>query len=347
MTAAVTENDGFTVSAYGAAVRFETGDRELLRELREDFSALLGEAGPAQVRISAEVAAPPAPPERARRMFCTRKWTAYALGGRRLVFYPEGALCEYDYAAAAGRVTAAGRELARELSYLLVLSRLGERLDLLGLHRLHAMAGSFGGTVFAAAAPPGAGKTTLLLSLSRLPGFEPLANDTPLVDREGRIYPFPLRAGIGEDSPFRGEFQPGELRRFVRRHYPPKLLLPPGPTPELRPRPCGALFLLRHGDGKPRITPASGAAAAAELLRSMVIGWGVPQLAEFSLRADAGDIRAKAGTAFSRARAALALLSRCGLFFLNLSPDPAANAAALADFLAGIRSGKRPGGNII
>jgi len=337
----------FSLRAYGASLRFESADAALLSDLREDFSFFLDEkGGTCAEAITAAVGEPLPVPAGARRLWRNRKWAAYtAPSGSRVVRYPEGALCEFDYRARRGLVRAGDRGLARELAYLLILSRLGEQLDLLGLHRLHAMAAEFGGSAFAAVAPPGGGKTTLLLALAREPGFTPLANDTPLVDGAGRLCPFPLRVALGADSPFLKDIPPGNLRPFTRRHYPPKYLLPAAPLPGAPgPAVCSELFLLRRTPGSPAILPASRAGAALELLRSLVLGSGVPQIAEFFLRPEPADLRAKAGIALARAKAARALLKGCGVFEFRLSPEPAQNARALRAFL----SGRRPiSGNII
>jgi hypothetical protein len=338
----------FSLRAYGASLRFESADAALLGDLREDFAFFRDDkGGQCAETLKAVVGETPPVPAGARLLWRNRKWAAYAYpSGSRLVRYPEGALCEFDYLARRGLVRAGDRDLARELAYLLILSRLGEQLDLLGLHRLHAMAAEFGGSAFAAVAPPGGGKTTLLLGLAKEAGFTPLANDTPLVDGAGRLYPFPLRVALGADSPYLKDFPPAELRPFNRRHYPPKYLLPAAPLPGAPgPARCSELFLLKRTAGGPAILPVPRAGAALELLRSLVLGCGVPQIAEFFLRPELADLRAKAGIALGRAGAARALLKGCGVFEFRLSPEPARNASELRAFL----SGRRPGfsGNII
>jgi hypothetical protein len=327
----------FIIRAYGAALRFETADHALLGDLREDFAFFISDAdGTCGTTIRASVGEPPAPPAGSRPLFKTAKWSAFSSpSGSRVVSYPEGALCEFDYLTDTGSVRARTCDLARELSYLLILSRLGEQLDLLGLHRLHAMAAEFGGAAFAAVAPPGGGKTTLLLGLSGEKGFTALANDTPIIDGAGNIYPFPLRIALGGDSPFLKTFPDRELRPFNRRHYPVKYLLPCAqPSGVLRPVPCAEIFLLKRTSGAPRIAAASKTGAAFELLRSLVIGYGVPQIAEFFLRPELTDIRAKARIALSRAAAARALLRGCGVFEFRLSTDTGGNVRALRDFLS-------------
>jgi len=337
MTAEAGPPGYFIIRAYGAALRFDTADHRLLADLKEDFAYFISAYdGPCAESIKAAVGEPPATPDGSRLLFRTAKWAAHSSpSGSRLVSYPEGALCEFDYLSGAGSVRARTRELAHELSYLLILSRLGEQLDRLGLHRLHAMAAEFGGAAFAAVAPPGGGKTTLLLGLSGEHGFTALANDTPLIDGAGNIYPFPLRIALGGDSPCFKDFPERDLRPFRRRHYPVKYLLPCArPASAPRPTRCAEIFLLKRTAGAPRISAASGTRAALELLRSLVLGWGVPQIAEFFLRPELPDLRAKARIALSRASAARALLRGSGIFELRLSTDTAGNARALRDFLS-------------
>ena len=326
------------ISAYGVTVRFESGSAALLKDLKDDFAFFSAPEGTApDIRISARLAAPaPSLLKGAKKIFKTSKWTVFkTAAGTRAVFYPEGLLCEYDYRLETGRLTSADPDLLRELSYLLILSRLGEKLDLKGLHRVHALAAEFAGAGLLMTAPIGGGKTTLLMQLARDPAFTLLADDTPLVDSRGDIHPFPLRVGLAGSSPFLKDLPPDSLRPFKRRHYPPKYLVPPplgggnGPR-ETR---CGRLFLLKRSGGAPSIQKAGLTEAAFELLRSLVIGIGVPQMAEYFLRPELSDLPGKARILRGRTQAALALLRNCEFFNFYLAAGPELNARALRSFL--------------
>ncbi|OGR37494.1 MAG: hypothetical protein A2X29_11790 [Elusimicrobia bacterium GWA2_64_40] len=314
----------------GCAVEFACGDRELAAAVAADFSAFPSGGGGDPVRIEARLEAVNRPELALLR---SRRYSVLpARPGLRRIWYPEGALCEYDYAARSALIRAAGGSLLKELSYLLILSRAGEELDRRGLHRLHAGALGRGGRAHLFCGPQGTGKTTLLLELLKDRDFSLLSDDTPLVARDGTVLAFPVRVGLGLDSPHLPEL--GELRKFERRHYPPKRLLDIGPagirvSPQLPP---GGIFLLRRA-AAPRISPAGRGAAAVELLRSLALGCGTPQLAEYFLRPDPADAASKAGILFSRLRAARALLARADFYVFEVGPDRAKNAAAFKSFL--------------
>ncbi|OGR75458.1 MAG: hypothetical protein A2X32_13140 [Elusimicrobia bacterium GWC2_64_44] len=316
---------------HGCAVEFSTPDQALAAELSFDFSAFASPPSEPDIRIAALPERLPAalPPPLLR----ARRWTVLrSEPGRRLAWYPGGALCEYDYAARAGVLRSENPALLRELAYLLVLSRAGEYLDRRGLHRVHAGGLGWRGQALLFCGARGAGKTTLLLELLKDTQFSLLSDDTPLADAAGDIHPFPVRIGLGLDSPHLPDF--GGLRDFTRRGYPPKRLLDPAAAgcKISGTLPAGRIFLLRRAS-KPRILARCACACAAELAVSLAAGCGTPQLAEYFLRLSPRDLAAKAGILGSRLRAAAALLGRAGCHVFELSPDRGANAAALRAFL--------------
>jgi len=335
------------VQACGVGIRIESSSTGLLEELKEDFAHF---AATKDAKCGITISARLEPPghallKGAHRLINTSKWTVFKTpAGTRAVYYPEGLLCEYDYGLEAGRLSSEDPALLHEIAYLLILSRLGEKLDLQGLHRIHAAAVEFKGVGAIMTAAVGVGKTTLLLELARDPDFTPLANDTPLVDSRGNIHPFPLRVGIAEGSPFLARFPKDALRPFKRRHYPLKYLvspsrLSPNIPGETR---CGELFLLKRSAGAPLIKEVGKPRAAVELLNSLVMGRGVPQIAEYFLRPELSDLPGKTRIVRGRLAAALALLKNCGVFYFYLSPEPELNARALKLFLSRRRSGNGP-----
>lgn len=320
-----------SLNLSGCAVEFACADRDLAAAVAADFSAFPSGGGGAPVRIEARLEPVKRPGDALLRC---RRWSVLpSRPGLRRVWYPGGALCEYDYAARSGLLRAGSLALLKELSYLLILSRAGEELDRRGLHRLHAGALGRGGRALLFCGAQGSGKTTLLLELLKDPAFSLLSDDTPLIAPDGTVLPFPARIGLGLDSPHLPEL--GPLRRFERRHYPPKRLLDIAPA-GIRvspPLPPGGVFLLRRA-AAPRITPTGRAAGARELLRSLALGCGTPQLAEYFLRPQPADAASKAVILFSRLRAARALLAKADFYIFEAGPDRAGNAAALKAFLS-------------
>lgn len=319
-------------SLHGCSVLFSSPDPDVLAAVAADFSAF-PPAGPGRpdVRIEALPQAPPA--IRPRRVLGTKRWSVlWERPGIRLVWYPQGALARYDYANAQGTILSADRELLRELSYLLILSRAGEWLDRRGLHRLHGGALDCGGAALLFLGARGAGKTTLLLELLKDPAFSLLSDDTPVIGAAGLVYPFHARIGLGEASPHLLRF-PGAAA-FRRRHFPPKRVIPAAAAGRLCavPAKAGQAFILTRG-AAPRITRCAAGRAAAELALALVAGWGVPQLAEYFLRPSPADAAAKARILASRLGAAGSLLRGSDFWIFEAGPDPALNADALRSFL--------------
>lgn len=271
-------------------------------------------------------------PAKAKFMFSWKSCRIYLRpDGKRLVVYPGGASCLCDYRTEMFELRTAAPALARELCYLLILSRAGEALDLRGLHRLHAGAAAIEGSPLLFCGPQGTGKTTLLIELLKRPGFSLLSDDTPLISRNGTVYPFPLRLGIGEDNPHFASMS--GLRPFKRRDYADKFLMqkwvpPPGQAKPVR---CGYFFLLKKGRA-PALRRLSKAGAWAEAARSLVLGCGVPQMGEYFIRLSPEQLLAKSGILLSRLKAAAGLINSSMLWQFETGPVPADNAAALSVF---------------
>lgn len=315
---------------HGCAVEFSCADRQVREAVAGYFSHFSADARP-RIRIEARLEEPPRPLPKA--VFRARQWSVLrSPKGKRLVWYPEGALCEYDYSVRRGTATSSDAGLLKELSYLLILSRAGEELDKKGFHRLHAGALGFSGEALLFCGGRGTGKTTLLLELLKDRSFSLLSDDTPVISRDGTVLPFPLRIGLGLDSPHIGSFD--GLVPFRRRRYAPKRLLDIGKSGfVISDRlPPGAVFLLRRGRA-PSISPVGPAAAFRELAVSLAAGYGVPQLAEFFLRPAASDIARKTAILRSRLKAAAALYRRASFYTFSLGPSPADNAETFTSFL--------------
>ncbi|HBB68269.1 MAG: hypothetical protein A2X28_03025 [Elusimicrobia bacterium GWA2_56_46] len=318
---------------HGCGLEFRSEDPELVAWLSSDFSAFASTRAAAPLITVTALRRDPALQEPLPAILKTKKLHILAApAGRRRVWYPEGALCEYDYRAGAGLVMSRDTDLLRELSYLLILSRVGEALDLRGLHRLHAGALAYRGKALIFCGRQGAGKTTLLLELLRDKDFFLLSDDTPLISGDGGVHPFPARIGLGEDNPHLPRL--GRLRGFRRRHYPPKRLLDisgcgitvSGPTPP------ALIFRLERG-GQPRFLRPGPLAGALEGAKSLVAGAGTPQMAEYFLRASPEDLARKVKIAASRVSAARSLFAKTPFWIFRRGPDPASNAAAFKEFL--------------
>jgi hypothetical protein len=250
------------------------------------------------------------------------------------VDYSGQALVIFDRRARSCTVYGTDRDLLHEIAYLYILSTVGEYLDGRGLHRLHALGLSYRGRA-ALLLPSGGGKSTLALELLRRPGFALLGEDTPLVDRRGRILPFPLRLGVrpGQEN----GIPPRYLRTVRRMEFDPKTLIDIEyfanrvATGTMEPG-CILVGQRNLGDVS-AIVPLARHQAAQALVTNMVVGLGVYQGVEFLLERGWGEVLGKGGLAASRLRNALALLARAPAYRFILGRSSERNGQKLLQHL--------------
>ena len=113
--------------------------------------------------------------------------------------------------------------IVHEAAYLFLLSRIGEHLDALRLPRLHALGLTGRQGAVAVMLPSGGGKSTLALHALEEGRVRLLSEDSPLLDRRGRLHPFPLRIGVNAVD---AALLPSDhVRRIERMEFHPKLAL--------------------------------------------------------------------------------------------------------------------------
>lgn len=312
------------------------GDAAALDELRRDFAAFaVPSAAAPREEIELVRAAPPAGLDAGWPLWSGQGHAVRVLGSERRVLYRDAAATAFDFAARRGRVWCADPERLREVVYLLLLSRAGEALDAVGLHRAHALGFERGGAAGLVFLPSGGGKSELALALLRETGAGLLSDDTPLVDGAGTAYAFPLRLGFLSSADL-ADVPERWIRPFIRRDYAPKRVVDHDFfRARVRDRlPVRWLFVGRKSPGEPRFEPAGAAAAAVALADALVVGRGVAQMAEYRLRPT--DTAGLARHALSRALAAAALFHRASRWEFRLGGDPRCSARALASFVDGI-----------
>jgi hypothetical protein len=225
-------------------------------------------------------------------------------------------------------------DLAHEIAYLFILSTVGQHLDRRGLHRLHALGVSYRQRGIVLLLPGGGGKSTLALELLRRPGFRLLSDDSPLIDRRGRILPFPLRLGV---RPEQQTGIPSRYLRTVRRmEFDPKTLIDLDYFADRLSGPVAPGLLLvgqRNLGHTSAIVPLSHRAALNALIKNMVVGLGVYQGMEFVLERGVWEVLGKAGVATSRLRNSLRLLARAPAYRFVLARGRERNAQTLVDFI--------------
>lgn len=221
-----------------------------------------------------------------------------------------------------------------EISYLTILSSVGQFLDSRHIHRVHSLGVSYNGKAVLILLPEKGGKTTLALQLLQSEQVKLLSEDSPLLTRKGEILPFPLRMGIlpGGEQGIPDKY----LRRVNFMRIGTKILVDTDYFADKissisQP---GAILIGERALGcESRIEPASKLSAAKEFLKNSVVGLGLAQGLEYLLGRNIWLTLGRTGLAFSRLNNSLKVLGRSKVYKYVIGHDPEKNHQVLMDFL--------------
>ena len=323
---------------YGLVCEIHSNSDIVLSGLERDFNYFKTPNSQTQPDFQWELFAesPPESPERFPR-FTFRDFTIYQKRGVRQIEYDQGAaLSIFDFKSFKGRIYCPDQERLQELAYLAILSRVGEALDRRGLHRVHALGfeyAGFGGVVLL---PSGGGKSTLALELlrSQAPvGF--FSEDTPLICRHGLLHAFPLRWSFRTGAKL--DWIPKNfIRPFHRKNYGDKSLLDVNFFSKQIRSGLPLRWVIvgqRTSRAVSSLGPASFARGVFVLFKNLVIGLGVPQMAEYRLRFGLIDLTRLAQDAYSRLKALKLMLGQSSVYSFSLGDDPSESVVVLLGFL--------------
>lgn len=259
---------------------------------------------------------------------------------RKQYFYEySGAVLQVDRngLTSSGTLITKEKNLRRELAYLYLQSEIGRLLDAQGLHRVHALGiGLPSGKAVLVLLPSGGGKSTMALELMKQRGCVLLSDDSPLIDRKGKVHPFPLRLGFRPQAKIPDAWRE-KSHTFERRKHGSKILVPITTLPEDTIPETNSVFKpgflvigKRHGQNlTPSVTRVSSHKGVFPLFRDMVVGLGIAQVAELVLADGLKSLPRLLPTAVSRARAAAHFSARATTLYLNMSRDPEVDARFL------------------
>lgn len=325
-----------TLDVYGVVVRID-GDEAACAALARHFAAFVVEhvAAPPSVRVTLRRERTPIDlPAGHPADQIVERGLVYNLGARTIVDHHGHATSRFDFAREEGSIEAEALEDRVELGYLLVSSRLGTHLEARGYTRVHGIGLAHRDRTALVLAPSGGGKSTLARALLRHTEATLLGDDMVLLDRHGRIHPFPTPVGLTDPAQAEGLGTPVP---FARRLHPPKWILPLDAIAariERRVLPLDAVVVLRRVVGpRAALHDVGRARVAGPLARDAVVGLGLPQVVEWIVRHGARDLPGLAPTAARRAVAVAAALARAEGLLLDAGP-PEDAARRLVDHLA-------------
>lgn len=331
---------GFVLDVHGVVVRVECGDADIAGRLSDDFIQFQCGVEPAAAPAIEIVLIREAPRyddlPAIRASIHTPRNVCYDAGDLTYIDYFGKALAVYQRSRQRIEVRSTRPQLLHEIGYLTLLSRVSEQLERRGLHRVHALAVAKQGRSAIIVLPSTGGKTTLAQHfLQSGDGWRLVSEDSPLIDRRGRVHPMPLRLGVMSEEP--PPFPPQFVSYFERMEFGPKYLVSLRAFPnriETQVTKPGWLFLGRRTLGRTcRISPVSRRAGFRALTRDMIVGLGLYQGLEFLLRRSAFDLLAHTRLVAGRTRAAVALLRRTRVYEIELGRDADLNASMLSSFL--------------
>jgi len=320
------------LGVYGLGVALSSDWEEALDAIRGDFAWFERPPVGAEVNLAIERRTPEFSAfSDLRPSFVTPRNVVYQSGERTVIDYFGRALSIYDRPRDSLLVQGEDLHLVHEASYHFLLSRVGEHLDAVGLPRLHALGLSGADGAVAVLLPGGGGKSTLALRALRDDHVRLLSDDSPLIDRRGRLYPFPLRLAVNPEQAH--ELPPGNVRQMERMELHPKVLLDVdawGERIESAPRPLRHIVIGERSLGREaRLEGVPRRSAIGPFLREAVIGVGLYQGMEFVLQHGAIDVARQARPALVRGVCCAAGLSRASVWRLTMGRDHERNWNAL------------------
>jgi hypothetical protein len=269
----------------------------------------------------------------------TPRNVVYRSNGKRYIDYHGRALGIQEEATGNLKLYSRDPNLLYEAAYLYLLSRAGEYLDGRGLHRIHALGVSIKSRAVLVLLPMGGGKSTLGLHLLNHPSMQLLSDDSPFIDRNGRLYAYPLRLGL---LPGSEKNIPVEHRRTIQRmEFGAKYLVNynyfqsrVSETAEPGLVLIGARTLSRDC----RIEEIGTMAGLRACVPNCIVGLGLFQGLEFVLSSSAWELAKKLSLGISRTRNCWQLLRRSRLCRVHLGSDPELNAKTVVDYASTVLS---------
>ncbi|OGS22105.1 MAG: hypothetical protein A3J83_03795 [Elusimicrobia bacterium RIFOXYA2_FULL_40_6] len=322
---------------YGIKLKVVSDDADLLEKLRADFSYFKSSDDSYSISVNIQKQKPLYDKIRGLKALIRKSDCAiYDKGNERFVDYLGEALAVYNYGTETGEIYSINKDLLHELAYLMILSRVGEKLDKKGVHRVHALGITCNSKTVLCLMPQGAGKTTLCLELLKYPEIKLLSDESPLISRKGQILPFPLRIGINTSLDIPGKY----LYNFNRRKYGNKTLIDIeyfkdkiAVSDEASDFPVSVFIGKREASVNSIIKKAAKHKAIVPFMQHHVIGIGLPQMIEYFLRKDFQDIISKTGILFSRMYTSIKSILKSDVYVFIIGQDKQKNAQVLIEFL--------------
>jgi hypothetical protein len=324
---------------FGEGVVVESPEEEFQNSIEHDFSYFLCSETNPSLRVSFTKARPnyDALPEMTCSLATPRN-ICFSNGHCTYIDYFGLALNSYDRRTNFSRIVTEDLELAHEIAYLTVLSRLSEALERKRLHRIHGLGVEAGGKGTIILLPSGGGKSTMALAiLNKNNPFRLISEDSPLLRKDGFLLPFPLRIGVHPQN-VPSDIDPRFTRLDRRIEFSPKISIDIrcfADKVSRHPVPAASLLLgIRTTGRTAEIIPAPKRAVLRHVLANSIIGIGLYQGLEFLLQKNFAESLRHLGLLFSRVYNNGVLLRHTRVFRFIIGRDVHRNYECLSEFLS-------------
>jgi hypothetical protein len=320
---------------YGLTIEVSSAVADLVEEIRRHFSYFSVPAGKGQVQVEMRFVPPPYAelPSLSASVITPRNVCFQDKKITYIDYFGHG-LAVYDRKEKRCVIYGQDHDLVHEIAYLFILSTVGQYLDSRRIHRVHALGVSYKQKGILLLLPSGGGKSTMALQLMRQPGFLLLGEDTPLVDRHGRILPFPLRIGVHPEQ--ETGIPPEYLRTVNRMEFDPKTLIDIEYFNDRLGEPVDPGLILvgeRNLGDVSEIVPLARHRAFKAMVKYVIVGLGVYQGLEFLLERGLWELLGNGSVAASRVYNSLRLLARAPAYRFVLGRDKEKNRQTLVNFI--------------
>jgi len=329
---------------YGCVVKVVSLDQKCVENAHRDFSYFFCPQSPKEplsVTIRLHREAPPRTPAQAKRVLQTKEGICYEYERIRYVDYSGKALARYDFRSEEGEAFSLDDNLLHEISYVMILSRVGEMLDRKGIHRVHSVGVAVKGSAAICLLPMGGGKTTLGLELMKEKDCFLLSDEITAIDRSLHVLPFPLRIGVRATERVAPEIPARHLRSFPTTAYGTKTLIDLEVFMQkvaTEPARLEAVMLgVRKDFKKPELKRLSKLTALYHILKNITLAYQLPQTKAYFFRFDLRYLVTFCTILLSRILSGVKIALAVECYRFNLTEHPGENAKLLARFLSAKR----------
>jgi hypothetical protein len=323
---------------YGITCLVESANHEIIQRLNSDFYAFVDEEVKKEAKFYFKYFECEPPVQSIPDfplIYKSKNSRTYEKNRVRFNDYYGKLLSVYDYNRDICSLYSIDIQRSHEILYLLIQSRVGKALDLIGLHRLHAMGVRKNDQDFIFVSDSGVGKSTLLTHfLASDESLEFLSDDCPLVDENGRVYSFPIRLGASSEKSLK--LLSERIYQLEREQFGLKYLLSTSEIKNTLALSSAHKTTLAFGyrrDGPCSIKRLSWVGCLWRLFKPMVIGIGLPMILEYWWELGSEDFVRKARIGLKRFYSAIHLSFKAEALIVAIGNDPDENVRTIRKYL--------------